>query len=203
MREYIRFSKNKLAHELIGVVVDILDYALVTLFCIVLLCIYVFHFASVQGDSMLPTLENSDQLLVNALDRDPECGDIIIINTASAGHLDAETGETYLSEGLHKVIVKRVIATAGQKLDMDFSRGIVYLNDSPLDEPYINSVTTAPAVNAAFEYPIVIPEGFVFVMGDNRSVSMDSRYGDVGLVPLDEIEGHVIFRIKPDVKSLY
>ena len=63
-------------HVLIGVLLDVLDYALITLFVIVLLCIFVFHFAAVQGDSMLPTLQDGNQLLVNALDRQPEQGEI-------------------------------------------------------------------------------------------------------------------------------
>ncbi len=196
MREYVRFSHNKTVHGLIGLILDVMDVALVTLFLIILLAIYVFHFASVQGDSMLPTLENGNHLLVNALDHNPECGDIVIINTEHAG-LYGEDGSIYETEGLHKVIVKRVIAVAGQTVDMDFSRGIVYLNNWPLDEPYINSVTTAPAMDPAFEYPITIPEGYVFVMGDNRAVSMDSRYSDVGLVSLAQIEGQVILRLQP------
>ena len=79
MREYVRFSKNRTVHGIIGILLDILDVALVTLFVIILLAIYVFHFASVQGDSMLPTLQNGNHLLVNALSRNPECGDIVII----------------------------------------------------------------------------------------------------------------------------
>lgn len=197
MKEYVRFSKNQTLHELIGICLDILNYALLSLFCIILLCIYVFHFASVQGDSMLPTLQDGNQLLVNALDMDPECGDIVIIDAEYAGLFRQSDGKPYVTRGLHKVIVKRVVAVAGQTLDIDFDRGVVYLDGDVLNEPYINTPTGAPAVNAAFRYPITIPKGYVFVMGDNRAVSMDSRYGDVGLVPVSQIEGKVIFRMRP------
>lgn len=197
MREYVRFSKNQTMHELVGICLDILNYALLSLFCIILLCIYVFHFASVQGDSMLPTLQEGNQLLVNALDAEPESGDIVIIGADHACLFRESDGAPYYVDGLHKVIVKRVIAVGGQELDIDFDRGEVYLDGTLLDEPYINTLTNAPAVNAAFQYPITIPEGFVFVMGDNRAVSMDSRYGDVGLVALSQIQGKVIFRLKP------
>ena len=184
-------------HVFIGVLLDILDYALVTLFVIILLCIFVFHFAAVQGDSMLPTLQDGNQLLVNALDREPQPGEIVIINAATVGLLHTD-GTPYELEGLHKVIVKRVVAVGGQKLDIDFERGIVYVDDKIIDEPYISSRTNEPLMNAAFEYPITIPDGYVFVMGDNREVSKDSRYGDVGLIPLGEIEGAVLLRLQPD-----
>ena len=197
MREYVRFTRSRNMHVLIGVLLDVLDYALITLFVIVLLCIFVFHFAAVQGDSMLPTLQDGNQLLVNALARQPEQGEIIIINASTVGLLHAN-GTPYEVEGLHKVIVKRVIAVGGQKLDIDFERGIVYVDDKIIDEPYISSRTNEPLMNAAFEYPITIPGGFVFVMGDNREVSKDSRYGDVGLIPLGQIEGSVLLRLQPD-----
>lgn len=196
MREYVQFSRNRNLHVLIGVLLDILDYALVTLFLIVLLCIFVFHFAAVQGDSMLPTLQDGNQLMVNALDRNPQPGEIVIINASTVGLLHPD-GSPYELEGLHKVIVKRVIAVGGQELDMDFDKGLVYVDGKLLDEPYTASRTTEPLMNAAFEYPITIPEGFVFVMGDNREVSKDSRYGDVGLIPLGQIEGSVLLRIQP------
>ena len=197
MREYVRFSRKRAVHEIIGICLDILDYALVTLFCIVLLCIYVFHFAAVQGDSMNPTLEAGNQLLVNALDLSPECGDIVIIDAREAVLLRDTDGEPYHTDGLHKVIVKRVIAVGGQRIDIDFDNGIVYRDGVALDEPYTSSPTNAPAINAAFEDPITIPEGYVFVMGDNRVVSKDSRYGDVGLIPLSDVEGKVILRLRP------
>ncbi|HAJ97261.1 MAG TPA: signal peptidase I [Ruminococcus sp.] len=196
MREYIRFSKHKSVNMVIGTLLDILSYALTTLFCILLLNIYVFHNVYVQGDSMLPRLQDKDRLLVNALDWTPSCGDIVIINADRAGLLD-ENGTPYQTEGLHKVIVKRVIAVAGQTLDMDFEHGYVYRNGSLLDEPYTNTKTNAPVIDAAFTYPITIPEGYIYVMGDNREVSKDSRYADVGLVPLSEVEGCVIARTQP------
>ncbi len=196
MREYIRFSKHKSVNTVIGTLLDILSYALTTLFCILLLNIYVFHNVYVQGDSMLPRLQDKDRLLVNALDWTPSCGDIVIINADRAGLLD-ENGTPYQTEGLHKVIVKRVIAVAGQTLDMDFEHGYVYRNGSLLDEPYTNTKTNAPVIDAAFTYPITIPEGYIYVMGDNREVSKDSRYADVGLVPLSEVEGCVIARTQP------
>ncbi len=196
MREYIRFSKNKSVNLFIGTLLDIFSYMLTTLFCILVLNIYVFHVAYVQGDSMVPTLQDKDKLLVDGLKWSPSCGDIVIISADSAGLLN-EDGTPYQTDGLHKVIVKRVIAVAGQTLDMDFEHGYVYRDGSLLDESYTNTKTNAPVMDAAFSYPITIPEGYIYVMGDNREVSKDSRYADVGLIPLSEVEGCVLLRIQP------
>ncbi len=194
MREYVRFSKNRKLHGAIGILFDIASYALCTLFCIILVCIYVLHFAAVQGDSMLPTLQSGNRLLVNALDRDPECGDVVIITALEAGLL-REDGSPYPAVGLDKVIVKRVIAVAGQEIDIDSETGTVYRDGMALEEAYAVGSTTEPILDGAFVYPITVPEGYVYVLGDNREVSMDSRYAEVGLVPLYQIEGKVILRL--------
>jgi len=200
MKEYVRFSRNPKIHHVIGEVIDIVSAAMIPIFLMILLFTYVFRVAIVQGDSMLPTLQAEDRLLVSQLRTRPHDGDIIVINADDAV-LFAQSGSLYASEGLHKSIVKRVVAVGGQTLDISRAEGVVYLNGEPLKEVYTksypNTVTQLPDSGSAFEYPFTVPEGYVFVLGDNRDISLDSRYEEVGLVPEDEIEGTVLLRLYP------
>ncbi len=196
MKEYIRFSRNRKLNRFIGEAVDILSAAMVPIFLMILLFTYVFRVAIVQGDSMLPTLQNEDRLLVFQLQSRPHNGEIIVINAESAA-LIAENGSLYMADGLHKSIVKRVVAVGGQTLDIHSEEGIVYINGEPQEELYTNTITQLPALGNAFGYPFTIPEGYVFVMGDNRDISLDSRYVNVGLVPEEDIEGTVLLRLYP------
>lgn len=97
--------------------------------------------------------------------------------------------------GLDKRIVKRVIATEGQKVKINFENGDVFVDGEMIDEPYIKNLTIND--ENAFSYPLVVPEGFVFVLGDNRQASKDSRHPDIGLVPKEYIVGKVLLRVFP------
>lgn len=147
---------------------------------------YVLTLAKVSGDSMLPTLEDSDRLYVNRLMYEPEKGDIIIFEPAS------DPGRPY---------IKRIIATEGDTVYIDFNNGDVYVNDELLDEPYIKEKTYLQGdyVKNDGTYskknPIVVEKDKLFVMGDNRNGSKDSRH--IGQVPESEIIGHAVFRFWP------
>ncbi len=195
MREYVRFSKNADIHYLISELFNLLEIVAVLLFGIILVYAYILDHAEVQGSSMEPTLENGDRLLTSRIYDAPEYGDVVIIDAQEAV-LFQEDGALYTAEGLGKIIVKRVIAVGGQTVDIHFEEGIVYLDGEPLTEEYTAALTTNP-LNGAFEYPITIPEGYVFVLGDNRTVSKDSRYSDVGLVHESDIIGKVLLRVAP------
>lgn len=196
MKEYVRFSRNPKLHYIIGEIIDIVSVAMIPIFIMILLFTYVFRVAIVQGDSMLPTLQDEDRILVSQFRTRPHDGEIIVINADDAVLL-AQSGSLYTAEGLHKSIVKRVVAVGGQTLDINSAEGIVYLNGEPLEEVYTNTITQLPVLENAFEYPFTVPEGYVFVMGDNRDISLDSRYTKVGLVPESEIEGTVLLRLYP------
>ena len=150
---------------------------------------FVLTLVTVQGESMEPTLQNADRLYVNRLFYTPEKGDIIIFKPAS------DPKRPY---------VKRVIATEGDTVYVDFITGDVFVNDELLDEPYIlekthriDSYITNLIEQGKYsrENPIVVEEDTLFVMGDNRNNSKDSRY--LGLVPVDEVMGQAIFRFWP------
>ncbi len=195
MREYIRFSKNADIHYILSELFNLLETAAVILFCLILLYTYVLDHAQVQGSSMVPTLTDGDKLLMSRIYPEPQNGDVVIIDAQEAA-LFQEDGTLYTSDGLDKIIVKRVIAVGGQTVGIDFEEGIVYVDDVPLAEDYAAMPTTTPH-GGAFAYPITIPEGYVFVLGDNRDISKDSRYSDVGLIHESDIMGKVLFRIAP------
>jgi signal peptidase I len=147
---------------------------------VLLVVIFLFRLAVVDGPSMEPTLDNGDALIVADFDYTPKNGDIVIVD----------------SEGLGKFIVKRVIATAGQTINIDFTTGAVSVDGVMLDErSYIKTSTVLD--EGAFTYPQIVPENCVFVMGDNRSNSTDSRDPKVGFVSVDKIYGEVILRVYP------
>lgn len=178
---------------------DLLDMAesvIYAVFIVLLLFTYVLRIATVEGSSMEPTLQNDDRLIVSDIFFDPKPRDIVIIQSEKA-HLFADESETEVIEtdGLNKRIVKRVIATEGQTVDIDFELGEVYIDGEKLYESYIAELTTRD--EGAFDYPVTIPEGYLFVMGDNRMWSKDSRHPEVGLVKEDDVSGHVILRIAP------
>lgn len=156
-----------------------LIYMLIT---IVILFLLVFRVIIVSGDSMKMTLLDGDYLLLlsNTFYREPEQGDIVVISKESF-----DNGAP---------IVKRVIATEGQIVDFDFQQGIVYVDGLPLEEDYINNLTTN---SEGMLFPLVVDENCIFVLGDNRQVSKDSRHPDIGLIDKREVLGKALLLIYP------
>lgn len=135
----------------------------------------------VKGESMYPTLEENDYLIINRMSYkfgEPKSGDIIVFST-----------DLLQDDGTPKDLVKRVIAVEGDHIKIENSN--VYVNDKLIEEPYIHDNYTEGAID------MVIPEGKVFAMGDNREKSLDSRYEDVGLVDEKDIMGKVMVRLFP------
>jgi len=143
---------------------------------------------------MVPTLEDGDRIIVSALGYTPENGDVVVIDGRSS-YLLSEDGRIVEKDGLGKSIVKRVIAKGGQTVDFNFETGEVFIDGKVQNEPYIKEITHRDEY--AFDYPLEIPQGYVFVLGDNRNLSKDSRHPDVGLVSEEEIIGEAVMRIFP------
>ena len=174
---------NETEEESIKLSQIIYDIAGTIFLAIILLFITMTFFArqvTVSGPSMEETLHDKDRLLVSCFDYVPKNGDIVIVTHG---------------ENLNELIVKRVIATQGQKLDINYATGDVSVDGKVIDEKYIVG-TTIPVPNATV-IPEVIPDGYVFVMGDNREHSLDSRSATVGLVPVENIIGKAFIRIYP------
>ena len=152
------------------------------LIVILLVFLLLFRTVVVSGPSMNNTLVHGDYLLLlnNVFYRNPQQGDIVV-----AAKDSFKNGEP---------IIKRVIATEGQWVNIDFETGIVYVNGNELIEPYVNTPTN---LFEGVEFPLMVDEGCVFVMGDNRNQSKDSRSLEIGQIDKREILGRAIFIVIP------
>jgi len=178
--ELIRPGKNP---KLVSSLFEMAEVLSSAVLCIAVLFIFVLRFAGVIGSSMVPTLHNGEWLAVTASLSQPKHSDIVILSPHNARH---------------EALVKRVVAVAGDEIDL--ADGRVLRNGQPIDEPYLpEGVMTYPAseLQNDMAYPVRVPEGRVFVMGDNRTGSADSRSSMVGFVRTDDILGRVVFRAKP------
>ena len=149
---------------------------------ILLVFLLLFRVVVVSGVSMNQTLVHGDYLLLinNVFYTEPKQGDIIVAAKSSF-----KGGEP---------IIKRVIATEGQWVDIDFETGVVYVNGNPLEEPYTNTPTN---LYEGVDFPIMVDEGCIFVLGDNRNESKDSRSMEIGQIDKREILGKAIFLFMP------
>ena len=150
---------------------------------VMVLFVFFLRLIGVSGPSMTPTLLNGDRviLLSNFLYREVDAGDIVVMQIPS---FDTEP------------IVKRVIATGGQTVDIDFAAGEVYVDGVLLQEDYINELTHLSYVDGP-TFPVTVPDGCLFVMGDNRNDSADSRYGPIGMVDARRVLGRVMTIVWP------
>ncbi len=162
---------------------DWADALISALVGLILFFMLIMRVTGVVGDSMKPTLYHGDRLIVSKLFYEPKVGDIIVA-----------TKESFRSEP----IVKRIIAVGDQTVDIDFDAGIIYVDGQPLDEPYIAAPTTKPG---DMTFPLYVEKGKVFVMGDNRNYSTDSRWTEIGLLDERMIMGKVLFRLLPLTSS--
>lgn len=143
------------------------------IFCVIIFVFFI-RVIDVKGTSMNPTLNNQDKMLVSGLFYKPEAGDIVVFKK-----------DSYSPD---KALVKRVIATEGQEINIDFDNGIVYVDGVAIEEDYIAELTRT---KLDFIGPKTVPEGCVFVMGDNRNMSTDSRDKDIDMVDERLIIGKV------------
>ncbi len=169
-------------------------YECVETFCyalafIMVMFLFVFRLVSVDGESMRTTLEDKDKLIISDLFYTPKTGDIVVISP--------EGGSP---------IIKRVIATGGQKVYIDYDNWVVYVDGEKLDEPYIEGMRAEWGKNVGmngtnikkYRKEFVVEDGMVFVMGDNRNNSSDSRDKKYGEMSEERILGRVIVRLTPN-----
>lgn len=166
-----------------GLKAEVYDWTEAVVFsvgAVVLLFTFVFRIVGVDGWSMLDTLGNGDRVMISVVGAAPKRGDIVVLTT----------------KAVDKPIIKRVIAVGGQTVDIDYDRHTVEVDGKILSEPYIREPTAFRGQDPV-AMPVRVPKGFVFVMGDNRNESLDSRSAAIGLVDERQILGKAVFRIFP------
>lgn len=159
---------------------EILEWILSILIAFVIAFVirqFIFTVVKVEGASMEPTLHNADRLIVWRLAYTPDNEDIIVLH--QEGNLP---------------FIKRIIATEGQEINIDYRTHKVYVDGEELTETYIKEPT---ALMGDVTFPVVVPEGHVFVMGDNRNNSRDSRFSSVGMVAREDVLGKAVLRFFP------
>ncbi len=177
----ISFETNEVnsKRNLWSVLYDWLDSPVYAVLLILIIFTFFARIVSVNGESMLPTFKHGDWLTVSAVTTDVKRGDVVVITQPNA---------------LNEPLIKRVIAKGGDTINIDFATGEVIVNGKAQYEPYIAELT---ARKGDFEGEIVIPDGYLFVMGDNRNNSLDSRYNVIGLVDERYVLGVAQIKIFP------
>lgn len=158
-------------------VFEVFQAIISALVVITILFIFAFRVVNVDGTSMKPTLQNNDKVVVSTVGYEAQRGDIVVISS---------------TDGLKEPIIKRIVAVGGDTVDINFTTGVVTVNGT--EEDYTDELTSQQFDIA---FPITVPEGTVFVLGDNRGNSLDSRSTRVGCVDERLIVGKVLFRFFP------
>lgn len=165
-----------------------LQTLVVAVVAIVLLFTFVGRITRVEGDSMRNTLHEGDLLLLQSIGCTPKAGDVVVLNKTTDETISLLGGEA---------IVKRVIATQGQTVFIDYNTSTVYVDGAPLDEPYVREDMEFRSGPYSGQTPFVVPEGSIFVMGDNRNESTDSRHQLLGPVDTRYVLGRAVCILFP------
>lgn len=169
---------------------DWLEVLVHAIIAVVICFTFVFRIATIDGPSMENTLHNGERIIISNLFYEPKVGDIVVISRN-------KENSVYTMNEQNTPIIKRIIALEGQTVDIDFEAGVVYVDGVALEEPHTKTPTN---VNHGIQFPVTVDENCVFVLGDNRNDSLDSRspqIGEYGMIDTRYILGKALFRILP------
>lgn len=176
-------AENK-KNGMIETIFDVVSILATACVAVTLAFLFIFRTVGVNGGSMERTLQTNDRIILTAVYGEPECGDIVV------------TCQPSKTPMIPDVLVKRIIATEGQVVKFDYTNEKVYIDDVELEEDYAYYDPMRSYKHGVVEFEPV-PEGHVFVMGDNRNNSTDSRDEKVGFIREDYILGKALFRLLP------
>ncbi|GHU48682.1 signal peptidase I [Clostridia bacterium] len=198
--------------KLLKEVFDWSESVVIAIVAIIVVFTFFMRVTSVDGTSMLPTLEDGERLIITDFLIKPTYNDIVVIQAKGLERESHDSGGFFESGNapaeMGKPIIKRVVGLPGDKIDIDFEAGIVSRNGVPMNLSEKDGrlyedghmVNTPTSLMEGQVFPVTVPEGTIFVMGDNRNASMDSRDPKVGFVDYKYIIGKAFFRITPSSK---
>jgi len=180
-----KISDNKFVKESI----EWMESIVLSVFVIVIIFTFAIRFVGVSGTSMLNTFQNGDRLIIQKIGYTPKAGDVVVL---SRSYLPMDNPDST------EPIIKRIIAVGGQTVEIRSETGEVYVDGELLQEDYIVGKTVVSANGSMAEsYVVKVPEDHLFVMGDNREVSKDSRNPAVGTINKNYVLGKAILRVFP------
>lgn len=177
---YVKFPEK--GHKIFAAIFELMDCFKGAVIVVFLIFTLAFRAVGVSGDSMNPTFNDGDWVAITSITTTLEHGDIVVVTQPWERNIP---------------IIKRVIALPGDTIDIDFVNGVVYVNGEKQYEPYTLEPTF---INYNANLPITVPDGYLFVMGDNRNGSLDSRSSKIGLIRDDFVLGKTVARLAPDPK---
>ncbi|MDO4730706.1 MAG: signal peptidase I [Clostridia bacterium] len=173
-------NKKNNSNEVKAVFFEWIEALVTSIVIVVLLFTLFLRVVNISGSSMENTLHNNDKvILTNFMYENPSAGDIVVVSKA---------------QNLNEPIIKRVIAVEGQTVDINFTTGNVSIDNKVIKEPYIKNATVN---NEGMQFPVTVPEGHIFVLGDNRMNSKDSRSPQIGMIDTRNVVGKALFVIFP------